>query len=513
MDSGLFLLIAVLVGLGVGYVVRRLQASYQTGSAEAKVSKMLDEAKREQKELLLAAKTKAIEITESAKKQEVEFRNQIIKIEQRLERKENDLEKKSAEYEQKRQLLVQKAEEAQKVREELEKLKVQQVEKLQTIAGMDREGAKQVLLAQVQKENATELSELTRKLVYKAREDADKEARNIVAAAIERCSAEVATETTTTYVQLPSEEMKGRIIGKEGRNIKAFEQMLGVEVIVDDTPDTVVISGFNSIRRHVAKAALEKLIKDGRIHPARIEEVYEKAKQEIAQSIKEAGEQAVYELGITNFPDKLVFLIGRLKYRSSYGQNILKHSIEMAHLGALMAKDLGADVNIVKQGALLHDIGKALDQDMEGTHVELGRAIAEKFNLDKRVIEAIAGHHHDTDVSGKTEEPMSVEAIIVDACDNISGARPGARRESFEQYIKRLEELENMANTFEGVEKTYAIQGGREIRVFVKAAEIDDWAATKLAKDLAARIQNELKYPGEIKVHVIRETRVVEYAR
>jgi len=282
--------------------------------------------------------------------------------------------------------------------------------------------------------------------------------------------------------------------------------MLGVEVIVDDTPDTVVISGFNSIRRQIAKLTLEKLIKDGRIHPARIEEAYAKAKEEIAKSIAEAGEQAVYDLGITNFPPKLIFLIGRLKYRSSYGQNVLKHSVEMAKLAEIMAKELGADVNIVKQGALLHDIGKALDQDMEGTHVEIGREIAKKFGLSEKVINAIEAHHEDV-------PHTSLEAVIVDAADNISGARPGARRESFEQYIKRLEELENLANSFEGVEKTYAIQAGREIRIFVKPDKVDDWGAVKLAKDVANRIQNELKYPGEIKVHVIREKRVVEYAR
>jgi len=507
MSSGIFILVALLAGLGLGYVLRRLQASYQVGSAEGKVQKMLDEAKNKEKELMLAAKTKALEITEEAKKQEKDFRDQIIKVEQRIERKENDLERKFADLEKKTQGLTQRSE-AMKVKEdEIEQLRQQQVKKLEEVAGMDREEAKKILTEAVEKSISDDLVDLTRKLQAKAMDEADKVAREIVAEAIERCSAEVTTETTTTYVQLPSEEMKGRIIGKEGRNIKAFEQMLGVEVIVDDTPDTVVISGFNSIRRHVAKVALEKLIKDGRIHPAKIEEAHAKAKEEISKEIAEAGEQAVYELGITNFPPKLIYLVGRLKFRSSYGQNVLKHSIEMAKLAELMAKELGgADVNIVKQGALLHDIGKALDQDMEGTHVEIGREIAKKFGLSDKVINAIEAHHEDV-------AHNSIEAVIVDAADNISGSRPGARRESFEQYIKRLEELENLANSFKGVDKTYAIQGGREIRIFVKPEEMDDWGATKLAKDIAGRIQAELKYPGEIKVHVIRETRVMEYAR
>ncbi|MCL5435889.1 MAG: ribonuclease Y [Patescibacteria group bacterium] len=423
-----------------------------------------------------------------------------------MERREGDLEKRAQELEDRRAKLLAKVEEIKKKEEDVLNLHAQQVQKLEQIAGLTREEAKTVLTEAVEKSISQDLADLAYKQINNARESADREAKEIVASAIERCSAEVATETTTTYVTLPSEEMKGRIIGKEGRNIKAFEQMLGVEVIVDDTPDTVVISGFNTIRRHIAKLTLEKLIKDGRIHPARIEEAYEKAKKEIAEDVMKAGEAAVYELGINNFPQKLVFLIGRLKYRSSYGQNILKHSIEMAHIAALMAKEVGADINITKQGALLHDIGKALDQDMEGTHVEIGREIAKKFGLSEKVINAIEAHHEDV-------AHASIEAMLVDAADNISGSRPGARKESFEMYIKRLEELENLANSFEGVEKTYAIQAGREIRVFVKPEKLDDWAAIKLAKDLAGRIQAELKYPGEIKVNVIRETRAIEYAR
>jgi ribonuclease Y len=402
--------------------------------------------------------------------------------------------------------LAKRQSEATKTHEEIKEIRAKQLEQLQKIANLSNEDAKRVLLESTEKNMKEELAGLTRKLINSAREEADKKAREIVSLAIQRCASEVTSEMTTTSVQLPSEEMKGRIIGKEGRNIRTFEQMLGVEVIVDDTPDVVVISGFNSVRRHIAKIALEKLIQDGRIHPAKIEEATEKAKKEIAEQIKEAGEAAVYELGITNFPAKLVQLVGRLKFRTSYGQNVLKHSVEMAKLAALMAEEVGAEVQTVKQGALLHDIGKALDQDMEGTHVEIGKQIAKKFNLPEKIVNAIEAHHGDVEYG-------SIEAAIVDAADNISGSRPGARRDTYENYVKRLEELEAVATGFEGVDRVYAIQAGREIRVFVRPDKIDDWAATKLARDIANKIEQDLKFPGEIRVMVIRETRVVEYAR
>lgn len=504
--SSLFLLLAGLAGLVIGYVIRRLQVKAKIGSAEARAEKLLEEAKQKEKEIVLTAKDQAIKITEEAKKQETEIRQQILRLEQRLEKKETDLDRKFQDLDKQKQALEEQNEGLKKIKEELTAGREKQLETLEKIAKLTREEAKQVLLSETEKQTKDELLSLTRKLVAQAREDAEREARDIVAQAIERVSAEVSTETTTTAVVLPNEEMKGRIIGKEGRNIKAFEQMLGVEVIVDETPDAVIISGFNSVRRYVAKVTLEQLIKDGRIHPAKIEEAYEKAKKEVGQMIKEAGEEATYELGITTFPTKLVQLVGRLKFRSSYGQNVLKHSIEMAKMAAIMAEELGADVQIVKQGALLHDIGKALDQDMEGTHVEIGVQIAKKFNLPEKVINAIAAHHGDV-------EHASIEAAIVDAADNISGARPGARKDTYEQYIKRLEDLEKLANAFPGVEKSYAIQAGREIRVFIEPTKIDDWGAMKMAREIANRIQQELKYPGEIKVQVIRELRIVEYAR
>src|SRR3989338_3244055 len=466
--SSLYFVIAAIAGLAVGYVLRNLLARTKICGAEGKAEKILEHARQQEKELLLTAKDQAIKITEEAKKQETEFRQQILRTEQRLEKKESDIDERGKELDRGKKDLEAKTEDLKKVKEELQQSREKQLEALEKIAKLSREEAKTLLLDHTEKLMKDDLLALTRKLIAQAREDADREATDI--------------ET------------------------QAFEQMLGVEVIVDESPDTVIISGFNSVRRYVAKVTLEKLIKDGRIHPAKVEEAYEKAKKDVGQMIKEAGEEAVYDLGITSFPPKLVQLIGRLKFRSSYGQNVLKHSIEMAKMGAIMAEEIGADVQTVKQGALLHDIGKALDQDMEGTHVELGVQIAKKFNLPEKVINAIAAHHGDV-------EHQSIEAAIVDACDNISGGRPVARKDSFEQYIKRLEELEKIANSFPGVEKSYAIQAGREVRVFVEPAKMDDWAAMKLAREIANRIQSDLKYPGEIKVKVIRELRVVEYAR
>jgi len=509
----LYIILGLIAGGVVGYLIRQSMATKKVGTAEAKAEKILEDAKNKEKEILLEAKTRSLEIIDQAKRQESEFRSQIVRFEERIDRKEKELDQKSSQIDKQKQDLETKHAQIKEIQEEVQTLRQKQLDNLQKIAGMTREEAAKVLLDNAEKTIKEEMVSLHRKLLASTHESADREARNIIAQAIERVASEVTAEVTTTVVQIPTEEMKGRIIGKEGRNIRAFEHMMGVEILIDDSPDTVVISGFNSIRRHIAKMTLEKLLADGRIHPARIEEAYEKSKVEINEQIKQAGEQAVYELGITTFPPKLVHLIGRLMFRTSYGQNILRHSVEMAKLCALMAEELGADVLIAKQGALLHDIGKALDQDLEGTHVELGKKVAEKFNLDPRVIEAITSHHHDTDVSGKSEAATSIEAVLVDACDNISGARPGARKDTLENYLKRLTDLEDVANSFDGVEKTYAIQGGREIRVFVKPERLDDYGCQKLARDIANRLENEFKFPGEIKVHVIRETRVVEYAR
>ncbi len=504
--SYIYLIVALAAGFAIGYVLRKISVSQKMGNAEARAEKMIEDARAKEKEILLEAKSKALEMNEAAKKQENEFREQIIRFEQRIEKKESDLDNRSRSLDDQRADLEKKSEETRKLQDEMREFKQKQIQRLEEIARMSTDDAKNLLLQTLERTMKEEMIALERKIVANAREEADKKAKEIVAHAIERCASEVTAETTTTIVHIPSEEMKGRIIGKEGRNIRSFEQLMGVEILIDDSPDTVVISGFNSIRRQIAKLTLEKLLQDGRIHPARIEEAYEKSKQEVGEMIKLAGEEAVYELGITSFPPKLIQLIGRLRFRTSYGQNILRHSVEMAKIAALIAEELGADIMITKQGALLHDIGKALDQEMEGTHVEIGRKIAEKFNLNEKIINAITSHHGDTEYN-------SIESAIIDAADNISGARPGARKDTYENYVKRLEDLENIANSFEAVEKTYAIQAGREIRVFVKPEKIDDYGAHKLAREIANRFENELKYPGEIKVNVIRETRVVEYAR
>lgn len=511
----IYSVVALVVGFAIGYIIRQQLMTKKIGNAESRAEKILEDAKTKSRELQLEAKTQALEMTEQAKKAENDFRTQIVRFEERMDRREKELDTKTANVEQQKLDLQTREEVLKTSTEEIKELRAKQLANLEKISGMTREEASQVLLENAERTVKDDMVKLHRKLLAKAHDDAEKEARVIIAQAIERVATEVTAETTTTTVSIPNEEMKGRIIGKEGRNIRAFEQLMGVEILIDDSPDTVVISGFNSIRRHIAKLTLDKLLSDGRIHPARIEEAYEKSKVEINEQIKQAGEAAVYELGITNFPPKLVHLVGRLMFRTSYGQNILRHSVEMAKIAALIAEDLRADVSIVKQGALLHDIGKALDQDMEGTHVEIGRRVAEKFGLDAKVIEAIESHHHDTDVSehASHREPLSVEAMIVDAADGISGSRPGARKDSFENYVKRLTDLENIANSYDGVEKTYAIQGGREIRVFVKPDSLDDWACQKLAKDIANRLETELKYPGEIRVHVIRDFRVIEYAR
>lgn len=511
----IYILIGLAVGFVLGYILRQSIVSKKVSSAEARAEKILEEAQNKEKELLIEAKAKALEISESAKRSEEEFRAQIVRFEDRMDRREKDLDQKTERLEQKSSALDRERQELDQIREEIKELKAKQLANLEKIAGMTKDEAAKVLLDNAEKGIKEEMLDLHRKLLSQAEESAEKEARKIVAQAIERVATEVTAENTTTTVNLPNEEMKGRIIGKEGRNIRTFEQLMGVEILIDDSPDTVVISGFNSIRRYIAKLTLEKLLADGRIHPARIEEAYEKSKAEVNEKIKQAGEDAVYELGITSFPPKLVHLVGRLMFRTSYGQNILQHSVEMAKIAGMLAKELGADVNLAKQGALLHDIGKALDQDMEGTHVEIGRRIAEKFGLHEKVIEAIESHHHDTDVAEHAthRKPLSIEAMVVDAADGISGGRPGARKDSFENYVKRLEDLEAIANSFEGVEKTYAIQGGRELRVFVTPDRLDDYACQKLAREIANRLQNELKFPGEIRVHVIRDYRVIEYAR
>ena len=435
----------------------------------------------------------------------MERRRELHHLQKRLEKREGLFDQKLLDLENRQQKLYEKAGRIEGIKKEIEKIKVAQMDKLEKVASLSKEQAKDVLLEMTEKEIKDDLLNRIRKLEKESSETLERKAKDLLSTAIQRVASSHAAETTTTTVSLPSDEMKGRIIGREGRNIKAIEQLTGVEIVVDDTPEAIVISGFSPIRRHLAKRTLDKLILDGRIHPAKVEETVEIAKKELAQDIRKAGEDAAYEVGVAGLDDKLVQILGRLKYRTSYGQNVLIHSVEVAHLSALLAQELGANPAMAKKAGLLHDIGKAVDHEVQGTHPEIGRDIGKKFNLSEEIIAPILTHHED--------HPPTLEAIIVKVADAISGARPGARKDTYEQYLQRLEELEAVANSFEGVEKSYAIQAGREIRVFVTPEQVDDLKSIKIAKDVAKRIEEDLKYPGEIKVNVIRETRMVEYAR
>jgi len=492
-------------GFFVGYWLRKKIALSQVASAEAKAEKILADTRAKQKELLLEAHDKALKIIDQAKKEDEKRRQEISNLQARLEKRETVFSQKLLELQEKQQQLYDKVNKVEEVKEKINKIKEEQLAKLEKIAAMTKEEAKEVLFKNVQNEIKDNLMARIKKMEKEASETMADKARDLIASAMQRLVSSYATEITTTTVDLPNDEMKGRIIGREGRNIKVIEQLTGVEIIVDDTPNAITISGFSPIRRHVAKRTLDHLIKDGRIHPTKIEDAIKQAKEELALDIKKTGEEALYEIGVAGFDPKLVQIIGRLKYRTSYGQNALGHSLEVAHLSALLAEELGADVTIAKKGGLLHDIGKAVDHEVQGTHPEIGANIAKKFNLPAEIIAPIQTHHDD--------RPDGLISIIVKVADAISAARPGARHDSFEQYIQRLEELEKIATSFAGVDKSYAIQAGREIRIFVKPEEIDDLTAYNLAKDIAQKIEQELKYPGEIKVNVIREMRVIEYAR
>jgi len=498
--------VALCAGSFLGYWTRQTIARKQLGTIESKLNKLIEDAKAEAKDTLFKAKDRAVQIIEEAERQERERKHQLIKMEERLEKREENLDRKTDEAEKKYQELNEKIEKVKQIKQELENFSQTQKEKLEKIAVMSQEDAKKELLAVIEKDYSDVLVERIKKLEEDGREELEKRARDIITLAMQRFAASQAAEISTTSVDLPSDDLKGRIIGKEGRNIKTLEKLTGVEVIVDDTPGAIVISGFDPVRRQIAKLALEKLMVDGRIQPARIEEMVEKAKEEIGTKIQEAGEAAVYDTGVAGLDPKLVKILGRLRFRTSYGQNVLLHSVEVAHLASAIASEVGADATLAKKAGLLHDIGKAIDHEVQGSHTEIGKTIMEKFNISPDVVKAAISHHE--------EYPHeSAESVIIQVADAISSARPGARKDTLEAYLKRLEELEKIANSFEGVEKSFAIQAGREIRVFVQPEKMDDLQSRKLARDIADKIQEELKYPGEIKVNVIRETRVVEYAR
>lgn len=504
MEYVIYIILAV-GGFFIGYWIHKKKALTQVSSAETKAAKILNETKTKQKELLLAAQDKALKIIEEAKKGEEHRRQEINNFQVRLEKRETAFSQKLLELQDKQQKLYDKVGKVEEVKEKIKQIKEDQLAKLEKIAKMTKDEAREILFKNVEEKIKEDLMVRINKLEKESSEVIEARARDLMAGAMQRLVSSYTPEITTTTVDLPNDEMKGRVIGREGRNIKAIEEKTGVEIIVDDTPNAITISGFSPIRRHIAKRALDYLIKDGRIHPTKIEEAIEKAKKELALDIKKAGEEAMYEIGVTGFDPKLVQIIGRLKYRSSYGQNALSHSVEVAHLSTLLAEELGADVTIAKKAGLLHDIGKAVDHEVQGTHPEIGRDIAKKFNLSQEIINPIETHHDD--------HPKDLISVIVKVADAISAARPGARHDTFEQYIQRLEELEKIATSFEGIEKAYAIQAGREVRVFVMPEKIDDLKAHNLASDIAKKIEQELKYPGEIKVNVIRETRVTEYAR
>lgn len=509
MNQFLTLLVGVVslaIASALGYYARQSIAKRNYGTIEAKIQKRIQQAREETETILGQAKEKASQILEGAKKEVDTRREELFKTERLLLKRENILDEKLANLENKEVEFRQKVEKLKGIKESLENLQKETEIRLEKIAGFSKEEAKKELLANLEKEYQRDILEKMRKLELAGSEAFEKRAKELLAVAIQKYSIPQAQEITTTTVALPSEEIKGRIIGKEGRNIRTFEKLTGVEIIVDETPETVVISAFDPIRRQIAKVALEKLIRDGRIQPARIEEVVAVAESEIVSQVKEAGEQAVYDVGVVGLDPKLIQLLGRLRFRTSYGQNVLLHSMEVAHLAATLASEVGADVTIAKKAGLLHDIGKAVDHQIEGSHTDIGVKILEKFGVEKEVILTMKAHHE--------EYPYeNLEAILVQTADAISGARPGARKDTVENYLKRLGELEAIANSFAGVEKSYAIQAGREIRVFVKPEEIDDLAAKKLAKEIAKRVEEELKYPGEIKVNVIRENRVIEYAK
>jgi len=498
-------ILALAVGLIIGYFIHKQRATVKVGSAEARAEKILNEAKSKQKKLELDTQEKALKIIDEAKKEENSRRKEISEFQNRLEQRENAFSQKLLDLQDKQQKLYDKVNEVQEIKEKIKEIKEEQVAKLEKIAQLNKEEAKGVLLTKVEEQYAGDLLARIAKLQNENTDALEEQSRNLLANAMQRLVSDYTPELSTTTVDLPSDEMKGRIIGREGRNIKSIEQMTGVEIIVDDTPNAITISGFSLIRRHIAKKALDYLIKDGRIHPTKIEEAVENAKKDIAIDIKKAGEQAMYEVGVTGFDPKLVQIIGRLKYRTSYGQNALGHSIEVAHLAAMLAEELGADVTLAKKAGLLHDIGKAVDHEIQGNHTEIGRDIAKKFGLPPEIIAPIEMHHEDN--------PGTLMAVIIKVADAISAARPGARSDTRENYLQRLEELEKIAMSFEGVEKTYAIQAGREVRIFVEPTIIDDLKAHNLAGEIARKIEAELKYPGEIKVNIIRETRVIEYAR
>lgn len=499
-------LVALLVGVGIGYLLKQSLVQREIEKEKAEAEHILEEAKKRASEIELQAKKQALELRQAADAEIARRRAELNREEDRLQKRREELDNRTERLERREQALNKRQSALDKRANEVERLYAQEIEELQRISQMSVEEARAALLSEVEKEARNDMARIIRQIEAEAREEGEARARRIITTAIQRIASEHVAEITTSVVPLPSDEMKGRIIGRNGRNIHAFEQVAGVDVIVDDTPEAVTISCFDPVRREVARRALAKLVLDGRIHPAHIEKVLKKEQDEVERDIIEAGEQAAYDAGVTGLHPEIIKMLGRLKYRTSYGQNQLAHAVETARIAAMIAAELGAEVEVAKTAALLHDLGKAMDHNVEGTHAQIGAEFAGRHGVHPKVVNAIASHHHET-------EQESIEAIIVEAADAISGARPGARRESLEQYIKRVRALEEIANSFKGVNQSYALQAGREIRIFVKPEEIDDLESIRLARDIAKRIEEGMQYPGQIKVTVIRETRAVDYAK
>ena len=514
MENILTIIVTVLISgiifIPIGVVIRKKIAESKISGAESEAKRLIDLAKKEaeniKKEEIFKAKEEIMQEKNELEREIRERRGEVQAQERRLIQKEENLDKRSDTFEQKEKDVERRLQDLEKRKKDLQELIDKEMSELQKISGLTEEEARARILSELEKQMDVEKAALIREMNDKVKEEATKNAREILTYTIQKCAADHTSETTVSIVALPSDEMKGRIIGREGRNIKALETLTGIDLIIDDTPEAVVLSGFDPLRREVAKIALEKLIEDGRIHPAKIEEMVEKAKEEVAETIKSEGERATLETGVMGLNPELIKLIGKLKYRTSYGQNVLNHSIEVSNLARIMAEELGLDSKRAARAGLLHDIGKALDHDMEGTHVEIGVEILKRFKENPLVINAVEAHHEDV-------EPQTLEAVLVQAADAISASRPGARRETLEAYIKRLEKLEEIADSFDGVDKSYAIQAGREIRIIVKPEKVSEANMTIMARDIAKRVEDEMEYPGQIKVNVIRESRAVEYAK
>ena len=499
-------LVALLIGVAIGYYVKQTMTTRAIEQDKAQSQRILEDASKKAKDIELAAKNTALEIRQAAETEVARRRVELTREDDRLQKRREELDLRTDRLEKREQTLNKRQSAVDKRANEIEKLHEDQLAELQRISQLSLDEARKILLEEVEVDARSDMARIIRQVESEAREEGESKAREIITTAIQRLASEHVSEVTTSVVPLPSDEMKGRIIGRNGRNIHAFEQVAGVDVIVDDTPEAVTISCFDPVRREVARRSLAKLVLDGRIHPAHIEKVYKSEQKEVDRIIAEAGEQAAFDAGVAGLHPEVLKMLGRLKYRTSYGQNQLAHAVETARIAAMIATELGAEVEIVKAGALLHDLGKAMDHNIEGTHAQIGAEFAKRYGTNSKVVNAIASHHHE-------QEQETVEAAIVEAADAISGARPGARRESLEQYIMRVRALEDIANTYKGVNQSYALQAGREVRIFVKPEEVDDLESIRLARDIAKQIEETMQYPGMIKVTVIRETRSIDYAK